>query len=91
MPKFFAFCLGNYSQGTVDYLRRPESEELDMDLAAQLVQHIHENQVIGRNNLHEFDTRDWPGAYEFYSCNKFLVRPLVCLRVQQVIFKLFYL
>ena len=58
-----------------------------MDLAGQLVQHIHENQVIGRNNLHEFDTRDWSGVYEFYSL--FLVRPLVCLRVQQVIFKLF--
>jgi len=38
---------GNYSQGTVDYLRRPESEELDMDLAAELVQHIHENQGEG--------------------------------------------
>ena len=38
--------LGRYSPDTIDYLRSAESEDLDMDLTASLVQHIHQTQVV---------------------------------------------
>ena len=42
---YLIFCTEKYSRETIDYLWNKNCEELDMDLTAALVQHIHANEV----------------------------------------------
>jgi hypothetical protein len=41
----FVLVVDNYSQSTLEFLSSNKSEELDMELAAATIRHIHQNKV----------------------------------------------
>ena len=66
----YMYCSGKYSSSVLEYLNNPECEELNMDLTASLVSHIHNTEV-------EYFVR--PNPLVLFSFQPFRINYLVSL------------